>query len=134
MALAISRYLALPFAIGLGIGETIINWGHWQFAPLWIIDYVIVAWLLYAFLKTRHGEHVHILLAAWALTSGIFYMALFLSLDPELASDVRPGAILLTLMGVMFVSSLIGFFSALWAIQQLGAEAGAGHASPRRSA
>jgi hypothetical protein len=124
MHIAVSRYLALLFAIGLGIGETVINWGHWQFAPLWIVDYVMVGWLLYAFYRTRQAGHVHMLLAAWAFTAGVFYMALFVSLDPELASHIQAGTILLTPMGFMLVISLVGFFNALLAIRaQPGAAA-----------
>ena len=62
------------FAVGLGIGEAVINWGHWQYAPLWIVDYVIVGWLFLGFRKTRSGHHVHILLSAWAFTAGVFYL------------------------------------------------------------
>lgn len=40
MLLACSRRFALVFAIALGIGEAVINWGHWQYAPLWIVDYI----------------------------------------------------------------------------------------------
>ena len=75
MLLACSRYLALFFAIGLGIGEAVINWGQWQYAPLWIVDYIIVGWLVWAFFKTRSGGHVHSLLSRWAFPAGIFYSA-----------------------------------------------------------
>jgi hypothetical protein len=82
VVLAWSRYIAVLFAIGLGVGEAVMNWGRWQYAPLWIVDYVIVAWLLCAFVLTRAGQRIHVLLAAWAFTASVFYMALFASLDP----------------------------------------------------
>ena len=124
MHLVVSRYLALLFAIGLGIGEAIISWGHWQFAPLWIVDYLMVVWLLYAYYKTVKAEHVHVLLAAWAFTVGVFYMDLFVNLDPQLAPHIQAGTILLALIGFMLAVSLVGFFNALLAIRaQQGAAA-----------
>ena len=109
--LQLSRYLALLFAIGLGIGEAVINWGHWQYAPLWIVDYVIVAWLAYGFFATRQRRDVHVLLAGWAFTAGVFYMALFVSLDPAMAIDAN--AVILALIGGMAVVAGVGFWSAL---------------------
>lgn len=115
MALAWSRYIAVVFAVGLGVGEAVVNWGQWQYAPLWIVDYVIVAWLLYAFVSTRAGEHIHRLLAAWAFTAGVFYVALFISLDPQLGLAASP--VLLSLIGVMLAASIAGFCFALLTIR-----------------
>ena len=122
LLLACSRYLALVFAIGLGIGEAVINWGHWQYAPLWIVDYIIVGWLLWAFFKTRSGGHVHSLLSGWAFAAGIFYMAFFISLDPAIPAHMRAGAVLLILMGLMLGWTIIGLLCALLTIhaQQRG--------------
>src|SRR5262245_31173498 len=52
------RYLALAYAIGLAIGEAVINSSqeHWQYAPLWIIDYVIVAYLVAEFWPSQRGS------------------------------------------------------------------------------
>jgi hypothetical protein len=58
----------------------------WQFAPLWIVDYVCSAWLLAGFWLTRQRKNIPSLIGAWAFATGVFYMALFVSLDPELAS------------------------------------------------
>lgn len=135
MLLACARYLALLFAIGLGIGEAVINWGHWQYAPLWIVDYIIVAWLIWAFFKTRSGGHVYALLSGWAFTAGIFYMALFVSLDPAIPAPMRAPTVLLFLMGLMLGVSIAGFLCALFSIhaqQRAGANATSG--GPRRSA
>jgi hypothetical protein len=112
--LAWSRYIAVLFAIGLGVGEAVMNWGRWQYAPLWIVDYVIVAWLLCAFVLTRAGQRIHVLLAAWAFTAGVFYMALFASLDPQRGLTVGP--VLLFLIGVMLAASVAGFSFALLTI------------------
>ena len=112
-----SRYLALLYAIGLAIGETIVSWGHWQFAPLWIIDYLTSLCLLYAFYKTRNGEKLYSLLAAWAFALGVFYMDLFVNLDPHLPASMRPDTVVMWLIVLLIVSGLVGFFSALSAIR-----------------
>jgi hypothetical protein len=115
MAFVVSRYLALLCAIGVAIAETIISWGHWQFAPLWIVDYLMAALLFYAFCKTRNAGHVYALVAAWAFTAGVFYMDLFVNLDPQLPAPLRPAPIVMALIALMLVLSLVGFFSALLA-------------------
>jgi hypothetical protein len=114
MLLALSRYLALVFAIALGIAEAALNWGNWQFAPFWIVDYVIVGWLLWSFFKTRSGQHVHLLLSGWAFTAGVFYMALFGGLDPE--NFASANKVLLVLIGLMLGLSAVGFLCALFTI------------------
>jgi hypothetical protein len=117
--LQLSRHLALLFAIALGIGETVINWGRWQYAPLWIVDYVIVAWLAYAFFVTRRRRDVHVLLAGWAFTAAVFYMALFVTLDPALAIDANP--VILGLIGGMLVAAGVGFLCALSTLRKAAA-------------
>lgn len=112
MALSCSRYLALLFAAGLAIGEAVINWGNWQYAPLWIVDYVIAAWLILGFVKTRHGGKTSVLLSGRAFTAGVFYMALFVSLDPEISIHFEPDTALLVLVGFMLGISVIGFLCA----------------------
>ncbi len=124
MLLTASRYAALAFAIGLGIGEAVINWGHWQYAPLWIVDYVIVVWLLWAFVQTRNGHHVHVLLAGWTFAAGVFYMALFVSLDPELAPHINADGTMLALIAGMCALAVLG---------ALGAWCGANSQAPSRA-
>jgi hypothetical protein len=104
------RYLALAYAIGLAIGEAVINSNleHWQYAPLWIIDYVIVAYLLVGFWASRRGRYVPILMSAYALSAGVLYMVFFLNLDPDLPEAVREHGIMFTLMGMVLGISVIG--------------------------
>ena len=111
--LTFSRYLALIFALALGIGEAVMNWGHWQYAPLWVVDYVIVGWLLWGFFETRRGRKIHLLFGGWAFSAGVFYMALFLSLDPELAPHIKADTTLLFLIGLLLALSLLGGLGAL---------------------
>jgi len=121
--LQLSRYLALLFAIGLGVGEAVINWGHWQYAPLWIVDYVIVAWLAYGFFVTRQRRGVHVLLAGWAFTGGVFYMAFFVSLDPTMAIDAN--SVMLALIGGMLAAACVGFCCALLSLRDASTPRGA---------
>lgn len=124
MHLVVSRYLALLFALGLAIGETIVSWGNWQFAPLWIVDYLMVIWLLYASYKTRQSEHPYWLLAAWAFTLGVFYMDLFVYADPQIPAHVRPAPVVMALIVLCLVVSLVGFLITLLAMRaQQGAAA-----------
>lgn len=116
MLLTLSRYIALVFAIGLGIGEAVINWGHWQYAPLWIVDYICVVWLLAGFYLTRNGQSIAVLISAWAFTAGVFYMALFISLDPELVNFINPDRTILTLIGLMLFMAMLGLIAAALAL------------------
>ena len=92
-ALAVSRYLALAFALVLAVVEALLNMSQpsWQYAPLWIIDHVIVVWLLVAFWLTRRPGHEPILIAGWALAAGVFYIALFANLDPAMKGSEGGG-------------------------------------------
>ena len=108
------------FAVGLGIGEAVINWGHWQFAPLWIVDYVIVVWLVAGFYKTRAGHSLAVLISWWAFTAGVFYMALFISLDPELKHYINPSPTILALMAIMLGFATLGILTAALSYRKQG--------------
>ena len=118
MLLRWSRYTALIFAVGLGVGEAVINWGHWQFAPLWIVDYMIVVWLLAGFYKTRRGNNIAFLISGWAFTAGVFYMALFISLDPELTNYINPNTTILALIAIMLGLAILGIVTAALACRK----------------
>jgi hypothetical protein len=123
MPLQWSRYTALLFAVGLGIGEAVINWGHWQFAPMWIVDYICVVWLLAGFYRTRSqtvGRHgVAVLASGWAFTAGAFYMALFISLDPGVAKcDIGAGGTILILIGLMLLIAALGVVTSFLALRR----------------
>ena len=48
MVKKINLIAATLYSIILAIVEAILNWGDWQYAPLWIVDYLIVIILLLA--------------------------------------------------------------------------------------
>lgn len=122
MPLQWSRYTALLFAIGLGIGEAVINWGHWQFAPLWIVDYICVAWLLAGFHQTRNeadGRSIAVLASGWAFTAGVFYMALFISLDSEVAKyNIGASGTILILIALMLSVAALGVLTSFLAMRK----------------
>jgi hypothetical protein len=104
------RWAALVFALALIIVETVLNSmrDQWQYAPMWIIDYVIAGSLLAGFWLTRHGRNLPVLMAAWALSTGVMYMALFVGLDPEIALDVSGQEPVLAAIGVALGVSILG--------------------------
>ena len=112
-----SRYSALVFAIGLAIGEAAINWGHWQWWPLWVVDYGIVVWLLAAFLASRNPARAHTLTTAWAFAFGVFYIALFATLERVRQGDVKfsEHSVVIMLMALMMLLAALGVATAAFA-------------------
>jgi hypothetical protein len=107
MLLSISRVLAALFAVGLAIGEAAINWGEWQWWPLWVVDYVCVVWLLAGVYATRGGRPSAWLTSAWAFTAGVFYLALFAWLEPiraDAAALARELPLLRTIAAMLAVA------------------------------
>jgi len=122
MPLQWSRYTALLFAVGLGIGEAVINWGNWQFAPMWIVDYICVVWLLAGFHQTRSqavsGQGIAVLASGWAFTAGAFYMAFFISLDPGVAKyNIGASGTILILIGLMLLIAALGVVTSFLALR-----------------
>jgi hypothetical protein len=112
----------LLYAVGLAVGEAVINSSQdqWQYAPMWIIDYVVVVYLLIGFWMTRRGRHVPILMSAYALSTGVMYMVFFLGLDPDLPEAAQLRGTLLALVGLVFGISLIGLIgtTVVWLRQE----------------
>ena len=123
MPLQWSRYAALFFAIGLGIGEAVINWGNWQFAPMWIVDYICVVWLLAGFHQTRSQavsrQSIAVLASGWAFTAGAFYMAFFISLDPGVAKyNIGASGTILIAIGLMLLIAALGVGASFLAMRR----------------
>jgi hypothetical protein len=75
---------------------------------MWIIDYLIVIYLLIGFWITRRGRYVPILMSAYALSTGVMYVVFFLGLDPDVPEAAQLSGILLALVGLVFGISVIG--------------------------
>ena len=103
--------VATLYSIILAIVETLLNsyWDDWQYAPLWIIDYLIVIILLSAVFVFKKNIQRLILLLGWSFSAGVMFMALFISLEPTpiaLESPDIEGK--LPLMGLALIVSIIG--------------------------
>jgi hypothetical protein len=131
--LALSRYLAAVFAVGLAVAETLINSSRpeWQYAPLWIIDFVISLALLCGFWVTRRGAYIPVLMAAFALSAGVFYIAFFGSIDPELPESARGEEGIVALIGLGLAASVAGLAGSAGAWIPGERAAAAGRAHPR---
>jgi peptidoglycan biosynthesis protein MviN/MurJ (putative lipid II flippase) len=73
-----------------------------------VIDYVIVAYLLAGFWATRRGRNVPVLISAYALATGVLYLAFFLNFDPELHESNRGPAAVVRLIGLALAASVTG--------------------------
>jgi len=104
----VNKILASIFAIGLGVGEAVINWGNWQYAPLWIVDYMIVISLLIGVFQVSTRKSASILKASWAFSFGVMYMALFVTIDPDMEKYYNASSTILYLIGLLITLSVIG--------------------------
>ena len=104
----VNKILASVFAIGLGVGEAVMNWGNWQYAPLWIVDYMIVIALLIGVFQVSIRKSASILKASWAFSFGVMYMALFVTIDPDKEKYYNASPTILYLIGLLITLSVIG--------------------------
>ncbi len=122
MLLTSCRYLALCYAIGLAIVEAVLNsrLEHWQYAPLWVIDYLIVAYLLAGFWVTRRGKYIPVLMSAYALSTGVLCIAFFMNFDPDLPETARGESVVVALIGLALGVSVVGLAgtTAAWLPQE----------------
>ena len=105
----INLIFATFYSIILAIIEVMLNWGDWQYAPLWIVDYLIVIILLSAVFVFKKYIQRLMLLLGWAFSSGVMYMALFINLEPMPTTVKSPNVEgILPLVGLALVVSIIG--------------------------
>ena len=76
----INLIIATVYSIVLAVVEALLNWGDWQYAPLWIVDYLIVIILLLGVFVYKENQR-KVLLLGWSFSSGVMYMALFINLE-----------------------------------------------------
>ena len=106
----INLFVATLYAIILGIVEAMLNWGDWQYAPLWIVDYLIVLILLSAVFLFKEYIQRLLLLLGWAFSSGVMYLALFINLEPSPTTVNQPPNVegILPLVALALIVSFIG--------------------------
>ena len=104
----INLIIATAYSIVLAIVETSLNWGNWQYAPLWIVDYLIVIILLLGVFVFKENQR-KVLLMGWSFSAGVMYMVLFINLEPT-SSITRLDSNILYAVGLSLVVSFIGMF------------------------
>ena len=102
----INLIIATGYSIVLALVETLLNWGDWQYAPLWIVYYLIVIILLLGVFVCKEFQQ-KVLLLGWSFSAGVMYIALFLYLEPE-SIIVIADPTLLYAIGLARVVSLVG--------------------------
>ena len=113
----INLVLATLYSVILVLVETILNtyWDDWQYAPLWIVDYLIALVLLSAVFVFKEQRQNFILLLGWSFSTGVTYMALFISLEPNglNSADIEgklPLFVLALLVSIVgLILTIIGF-------------------------
>ena len=109
MVKKINLIIASLFSIILAIVEVMLNWGDWQYAPLWIVDYIIVIILLSAVFVFKENTQRLMLLLGWAFSAGVMYMVLFINLEPIPTTIVSPNVEgILPLVGLALIISIVG--------------------------
>ena len=109
MVKKINLIVATLYSIILAIVEAILNWGDWQYAPLWIVDYLIVIILLSAVFVFKKNIQRLMLLLGWAFSAGVMYMVLFINLEPIPTAVAYPNIEgKLPLVGLALIISIIG--------------------------
>ena len=109
MVKKINLIIASLFSIILAIVEVMLNWGDWQYAPLWIVDYIIVIILLSAVFVFKDNTQRLMLLLGWAFSAGVMYMVLFINLEPIPTTIASPNVEgILPLVGLALIVSIVG--------------------------
>ena len=102
----INLIIATVYSILLAVVETLLNWGNWQYPPLWIVDYLIVIILLLGIFVYKENQQ-KVLLLGWSFSLGVMYMALFISLEPS--STITPlNSNILYSIALALIVSLVG--------------------------
>ena len=109
MVKKINLIVATLYSIILAIVEAILNWGDWQYAPLWIVDYLIVIILLSAVFVFKKNIQRLMLLLGWAFSAGVMYMVLFINLGPIPSAVASPNVEgILPSVGLALIVSIVG--------------------------
>ena len=109
MVKKINLIVATLYSIILAIVEVMLNWDDWQYAPLWIVDYIIVVILLSAVFLFKENIQRLLLLLGWAFSAGVMYMVLFINLEPISTTIASPNVEgILPLVGLALLVSILG--------------------------
>ncbi len=104
----VNSIIAIVYSVILALVEVFLNWGDWQYAPLWIVDYMIVIILLLGVFVFKKNQR-KVLLMGWSFSSGVMYMVLFINLEPTSTITKLDSYILYAVVLALMVS-LTGIF------------------------
>lgn len=108
--------LTLLTGVGLALVETWLNWGDWQWAPFFVVDFVAAVLLVAAGALAIRGNRFAgaMLMAAWYFCVGMVWMSFFANM--ELGCPDRPSHCdaYLTLVGSFFALCALGAAISTW--------------------
>ncbi|MEM1263545.1 MAG: hypothetical protein AAGH76_14175 [Pseudomonadota bacterium] len=102
--------LSVITGVGLAIAETLLNWGDWQSAPFFIVDFVGAALLVAggASVLQRYSVGVALMSGGWYFCAGMVWMSFFGNLAlgcPDQSLTCGP---YLALVGGFFAYTVVG--------------------------
>lgn len=112
----ISSWLAVAFGLLLAVLETARNWGHWEWWPFWVVDYLAAAMLVAGGWKALQRGVTQLLCAAWGFACAMFWMSFFGHLERGLKAGAAVGPderFLTAIIGGLFVITVVGLFLTL---------------------
>lgn len=95
-------------------GETLRNWGDWQWWPFWLVDFIAATLFIiggYYALLPRHKRKLSLVTGAYGFSSAMTYMSFFGHLNSASQSTNGPIPVdtLTIIIGSMFVTYTILF-------------------------
>ena len=111
----VAAWLGIAFGSVAALLEFARNWGHWQWWPFWLVDFVAAALLVSGGVLALRLNRAGLLTAGWGFTCAMFWMSFFShveSLRTAAAADPRE-ARLTTIIGGMFLVTVLGLVFSL---------------------
>jgi hypothetical protein len=116
--LTISAWLGIIFGVLGAVLEIPRNWGHWEWWPFWTVDYVSSGLLIAGGSLVLRGRTARWLAGGWGFACAMFWMSFFGHygdlMKAGVAADPHERR-LTTIIGVMFLVTIVGLLSALFA-------------------
>ena len=121
MRLASAR-LALAFGLFLAVAEVARNWGHWQWWPFWLVDFIAAGLLVASALLVlrRRASGTASLCGAWGFATSMFYMSFWSHIEhlgEPAEGNFAQGPLTVTI-GLLWGVTLVGFAMTLAAARQ----------------
>jgi|CXWL01.1.fsa_nt_gi hypothetical protein len=117
LGLKIAVWLGITTGTVLAVAETLINWGNWQWWPLWLIDYVAATGMIAGGLMARRGraQGQMVLASGFAFTFAMSWMVIAWIHENGFEPASERG-LFLGLVGALLASSVLGLFLTLLSV------------------